>query len=591
MKLGRRYLIAVLAICMLNARAAFGQSLNGDVLRLAPTSVPVTCNTGDLRVDQDNGYVLKLCNTNTWTGIVTALPNTTIGQVLYGSGSSTPAMSPGFFFDSAVTAAGIAGNFTATKFVGNLLGNSTGSLTGTASFASTASFSNTASTSGTAAFAAIAGTSAIATAFAVTPNACAAGVWANAIGASGNLTCAIVSTASSSGTAAFATTASNAGIAAFAGTASVVTAFAATPNACSANQYALGISTTGNLTCAQIGFAQVTSFVTIAKGGTGQTVAAAAFNALSPCNGVAGGMEDYSITAVACINNSVPLTGLPFVSSGGQSPNAWAVLGIAGGGTNNTALSVTAGGMLYTDGTRVLNMGVGSSGNAIRSAGSGTPVWRAIAPTVQKFTSSSGSYTTPANALWIMVEANGGGGGGAGGSNTVSLNGGAGGTGAASTFGTGLLVAGGGLNGAGSAVNGALGGVGGTASIGAALGVAIAGNAGFNAAVGVSLELNPGGAGGASPCFGGGPQEGQSGSGASAGAANSGAGGSGAGGGSVGDSGAGGGSGGCVKAIITSPNATYAYSVGTGGTAGTAGTAGGAGAAGGSGIIVITEFY
>jgi hypothetical protein len=53
--------------------------------------------------------------------------------------------------------------------------------------------------------------------------------------------------------------------------------------------------------------------------------------------------------------------------------------------------------------------------------------------------------------------------------------------------------------------------------------------------------------------------------------------------------GQGGGAGGYVEKLITSPAATYTYTVGTGGAGGAAGTlAGGNGAAG---IIIVDEFY
>ena len=55
--------------------------------------------------------------------------------------------------------------------------------------------------------------------------------------------------------------------------------------------------------------------------------------------------------------------------------------------------------------------------------------------------------------------------------------------------------------------------------------------------------------------------------------------------------GGGGGAGGFVDAIISSPAATYAYSVGSGGSGGSAGTSGHTGGAGAAGYIEVTEFY
>lgn len=51
------------------------------------------------------------------------------------------------------------------------------------------------------------------------------------------------------------------------------------------------------------------------------------------------------------------------------------VLPIANGGTNNGALAVTAGGTLYTDGSKIVNVGVGTSGQILTSNGAGPPTW------------------------------------------------------------------------------------------------------------------------------------------------------------------------------------------------------------------------
>lgn len=49
---------------------------------------------------------------------------------------------------------------------------------------------------------------------------------------------------------------------------------------------------------------------------------------------------------------------------------------IANGGTNNGSLAVTNGGVLYTDGAKVVNLGVGSSGQVVQSQGAGLPpIW------------------------------------------------------------------------------------------------------------------------------------------------------------------------------------------------------------------------
>lgn len=211
-------------------------------------------------------------------------------------------------------------------------------------------------------------------------------------------------------------------------------------------------------------------------------------------------------------------------------------------------------------------------------------------PTVQKFLSGSGTYTTPAHVSYIRVRMVGGGAGGSG--SGTSNNGGIGGAGGNSTFGTSLLTAGG----ASAGPNSYTYGYGGTATINspAVQIAAVVGGTGGPGSQHGTPDANAffSGGSGATTIFGGGGG-GTLGGSPGAGASNSGAGGGGAGASNVTNSttGAGGSAGGYVEAIISSPSANYSYSVGTGGSAGTAGTSGFAGAAGGSGYIEVTEYY
>lgn len=292
---------------------------------------------------------------------------------------------------------------------------------------------------------------------------------------------------------------------------------------------------TGGIANGAVTNAKITGPISIANGGTGQATANAGFNALSPMT-----TEGDIIYGAA---------------SGAATRLAK--------GTNGQVLSLVAGIPAWQN--------AGSAGT----------------PTIQKFTSGSGTYTTPSSPApsYIRVRMVGGGGGGAGGGTGSPTSGGSGGN---TTFGTALLVANGGTGGAnnGNAV------AGGSASLGAAVGTAIAGSYGSASGqqTGTSTYVS-GGAGGVSP-FGGAGSPGNNGFAATAALANSGAGGGGGGmNNAAGSSGAGGGSGGYVDAIITSPSATYAYAVGAAGTAGSAGTNGTAGGAGGSGYIIVEEFY
>lgn len=72
-------------------------------------------------------------------------------------------------------------------------------------------------------------------------------------------------------------------------------------------------------------------------------------------------------------------------------------LAIANGGTNNASLGVTAGGVLYTDGVRIQNVGVGSGGQVLTSAGTSTPVWSAVSVT-NAYAAKTTTYAISASA-------------------------------------------------------------------------------------------------------------------------------------------------------------------------------------------------
>lgn len=226
--------------------------------------------------------------------------------------------------------------------------------------------------------------------------------------------------------------------------------------------------------------------------------------------------------------------------------------------------------------TRLAN---GTADQVLASAGgTAAPTWRSLTnPTVQKFTSGSGTYTTPAGVKYIKVTMVGGGAGGAGGG---SPGAGAGGAGGSTTFGTN--TAGGGSAGG----NGATGGIGGVATLGTIVGISANGGGG-GAGIGVAVAFPISGVG-ASSALGGG---GQAATNTAGGAGVSGGGGGGGSGSSTTLSGSGGGAGAYIEGIIASPAATYSYSVGAQGTAGAAGTNGFAGGVGGGGMIVVTEYY
>lgn len=220
-------------------------------------------------------------------------------------------------------------------------------------------------------------------------------------------------------------------------------------------------------------------------------------------------------------------------------------------------------------------------GNGIITSGSGSTLTVTTNgfPTTQVFASGTGAtYTTPANCKWIRVRMVGGGGGGAG---TGTAGTGNGGNGTASTWSGGSLSAGGGSGGTTT-----VGGGGGTPSNGD---VNIFGGTGGPRWANAIAAI---GGYGACSYFGGGGVAGEANGGA--GGAGTGYGSGGGGGGSTAvtnGSGAGGGAGAYLEKIITSPAASYTYTVGAAGSAGTAGTSGVAGGAGAPGYIIVEEYY
>lgn len=258
--------------------------------------------------------------------------------------------------------------------------------------------------------------------------------------------------------------------------------------------------------------------------------------------------------------------------------------------------TATLGDVLYASAANVFSKLSGNTSTTkkyLQQTGTGSaaaaPVWAALpTPTIQKFTSGSGTYTTPAGVAWIRVRMVGGGGGGAG--SGTSLGGGAyaGVAGGNTTFGT--CTANGGSPGQTASF-----GAGGSATLGSGfVGLVLSGQAGGYGPYSTSTANTVYGGDGGSSVFGGaGKSSNNSTAVGIAAVANTGSGGS--GGGLVATvntySGGGGGAGGYIDAIIVSPASSYSYSVGSGGVAGSAGPNGAAGGAGAAGQIIVEEYY
>jgi hypothetical protein len=242
-------------------------------------------------------------------------------------------------------------------------------------------------------------------------------------------------------------------------------------------------------------------------------------------------------------------------------------------GTNNVWVEYTS---LQTNTVTV------SPGSTIQTPTLVSPITTGSVSQITTYTSGSGTYTVPTNARYLHVTMVGGGGGGAG----SDATGGLGGTGGNTTFGTATAS-----GGTGGVVNGPYGGAGGTATLGTITGINITGGNGDGPVSGGTYPK--GGIGGSTALGGAGSGAGGT-TAAVGGTAKANTGGGGGGASCITAStfaGSGGGAGAYISGLITSPAASYSYSVGAGGTAGTAGTTGFAGGAGGSGVIIVTAFF
>jgi hypothetical protein len=369
------------------------------------------------------------------------------------------------------------------------------------------------------------------------------------------------------------------------------------------NGTAISAATVGNITSSPTTNLVVT-------GGTGAVIGSGTLLTLTGASLVEATSSVLTITgatnAVLGTGVSIQVKQASTSQSGYLSSTDWNTFNGKGSGSvtsvtftgDGTVLSSTPSSAVTASGTVTASLKTQTAGTFFAGPTSGSaaaPTFRALqSPTIQKFTSGTAqTYTTAAGALYIRVRMVGGGGGG-GGTGTVTQT--AGGTGTASTFGTALLVANPGVGGgAGASDAGSPGGAGGTASLGTGpVGTALTGGSGSGTADAALSGVAGAGGGGGSNALGGGAGDAMDSVAGSAAAANTGGGGSGAGsGGTVAtSSGAGGGgASGFVDAIISSPAATYTYTVGVAGAAGTAGTAGQAGGAGAAGYIEVTEYY
>jgi hypothetical protein len=351
-------------------------------------------------------------------------------------------------------------------------------------------------------------------------------------------------------------------------------------NAKVANAAAIAVNKLAALTASQIVTSDGSGFLT--------TTASPTLTELGYLAGVTSAIQTQLNTLTSSLGSYLPLAG--GTMSGAIAMGSHKVTGLTSGSTSGDALAYGQ------SGASLSGLAVGSQ--KITGLANGTASTDAVAfgqivaPTIQTFTSGSGTYTPPSSPrapLYLRVRMIAGGGGGSGSSTLGGANGGSGGTGGNTTFGTSLLTTNGGVGAVWSASGS--GAAGGTASLaGGAIGIAMTGASGGGPSVNNANGDLTGSAGAGSPFAGPTISGGNSSVGAN-GVTNSGTGGQGGGTQNVNSmsTGSGGGAGGYIDAIV--PSASYSYAVGSVGSAGSAGASGFNGGTGGSGYIEVIEYY
>lgn len=251
---------------------------------------------------------------------------------------------------------------------------------------------------------------------------------------------------------------------------------------------------------------------------------------------------------------------------------------------NPTFVSSTGAGVVQGPATTVVGFipRWGNTTGTLLTAGAAAT---ASAPQVTIYLSGSGTYTTPAGALYLAVEMIGAGSGG-GGAGTTGSPGGASTAGGATTFGSALLTANGGPAAPATSSNSIP-----TPATATGGDDNIVGALGGPAYEGFTTS-NAGGVAGAGTFYGGGGMPGAQ-TIIPAAATSYGAG----GGGGVLTStatalyGWGGNAGAFLRKIVTTPAANYAYAIGAAGAGGSAGTSGTVGAVGAPGYIRVTAYF
>lgn len=153
---------------------------------------------------------------------------------------------------------------------------------------------------------------------------------------------------------------------------------------------------TVDVTEANLTISNMAGTLAIGHGGSGQTTQQAAINALTGTQSSGKYLRsDGTNSTLATIQaGDVPTLNQ---NTTGTALNVTGTVAIANGGTNNGSLGVVAGSMHYADGSKLVSMGVGSSGQVPVSAGT-TVAWGspAAAP-AYNYTSQTTTYAAAIN--------------------------------------------------------------------------------------------------------------------------------------------------------------------------------------------------